>query len=435
MTAAGHKQSVGGAAVAGICARLKNLYPEVHCELNYSQPHELLIAARLSAQCTDKRVNLVTPELFSRYKSIADFAAAQVDDVCELIKTCGLFKSKARDIVMMCQLLDSNYSGEIPDTLSELVKLPGVGRKTANLIIGELYNKPAIVVDTHVIRLSNRLGLAVGKNAHQIEKVLSDLLPPDEGMGFCHRLVWYGRRVCAAKRPRCGECVIKEFCAVDSSPKHTLLDIPQKKLLSKRLLAIAQLVRKGKPVCDVGTDHALVPCFLKQNGWECVFASDKNQKPLDGAKETMKSCGVEGVELILSDGLDSVPHYDDMDIIIAGMGGETIAEILKRHNPTKNQRFILQPMTKHHLLRAALCDGGYEILSETAVNDDKKHYTIIYAKFSGVKQEVTPDFLYIGKQTDKLYIKSQLSKLKKMARSNPELKTVIEEVELKNANI
>lgn len=195
-----------------IIARLKTEYPKVKCALTYQKPHELLIAVRLSAQCTDKRVNLVTPALFERFPSIEAFAEAEISDVEEYIKSCGLFHTKAKDIVEMCRQLRDIYGGKVPETIEELVKLPGVGRKTANLIAGDLYGKPAMVCDTHVIQLTNRLGLSEGKDAVQVEKQLRAIVPPEEGLMMCHRLVWHGRGVCTARSPKCGECVLSEIC-------------------------------------------------------------------------------------------------------------------------------------------------------------------------------------------------------------------------------
>ena len=197
---------------AEIISRLKEKYPEVKCALVYKKPHELLIATRLSAQCTDKRVNLVTPALFEKFPSIEAFAEAEVSEVEEYIKSCGLFHTKAKDIVEMCRQLRDIYGSTVPDSIDELVKLSGVGRKTANLIVGDLYGKPAVVCDTHVIRLTNRLGLAKGTDAVSVEKQLRAIIPPDEGITFCHRLVWYGREVCSARAPKCGACVLKELC-------------------------------------------------------------------------------------------------------------------------------------------------------------------------------------------------------------------------------
>ena len=192
---------------------LKREYPEVKCALVYNKPHELLIATRLSAQCTDKRVNMVTPAMFERFPTIESFARADVSEVEDYIKSCGLYKTKAADIVSMCQMLEKEYNSMVPDTIEELVKLPGVGRKTANLIVGDLYGKPAIVCDTHVIRLSGRLGLTDGtKDAGSVEKQLSLILPSEESLGFCHRLVWHGRLVCTARSPKCDSCALNIYC-------------------------------------------------------------------------------------------------------------------------------------------------------------------------------------------------------------------------------
>ena len=191
---------------------LKSEYPEVKCALIYKKPHELLIATRLSAQCTDKRVNLVTPDMFSRFPEIKDFAEAEVSEIENYIRSCGLYKTKAKDISEMCKILHSKYNDTVPDTIEELTKLPGVGRKTANLICGDLYGKPAYVCDTHVIRLTNRLGIAVGKDAFSVEKQLMELIPADESLNFCHRLVWHGRLVCNARKPDCEKCVLNTLC-------------------------------------------------------------------------------------------------------------------------------------------------------------------------------------------------------------------------------
>ncbi|MBD5112876.1 MAG: endonuclease III [Ruminococcaceae bacterium] len=204
---------------AEVISRLKDEYPEVKCALVYSKPHELLIATRLSAQCTDVRVNKVTPALFERFTSVDKFADAEVSEVEEYIKSCGLFHTKARDIVDMCCVLRDVHGGEVPDSIEELVKLPGVGRKTANLIVGDLYGKPAMVCDTHVIRLTNRLGLSTGTDAAKVEKQLRAIVPPEEGLMLCHRLVWHGRGVCAARNPKCAECVLSGICKAYKSDK------------------------------------------------------------------------------------------------------------------------------------------------------------------------------------------------------------------------
>lgn len=191
---------------------LNDEYPQVKCALTYEKPHELLIATRLSAQCTDVRVNKVTPALFERFPEIKDFAEASEDEVAEYIRSCGLFKTKSRDIVAMCAQLHEEYGDTVPDTVEALTKLAGVGRKTANLIVGELYGKPAFVCDTHVIRLTNRIGLAKGKDAAKVEEQLRATVKPEEGLGLCHRLVWHGRLVCGARKPMCESCCLKNVC-------------------------------------------------------------------------------------------------------------------------------------------------------------------------------------------------------------------------------
>lgn len=191
---------------------LKKEYPEVKCALTYEKPHELLIATRLSAQCTDVRVNMVTPKLFERFPTIQSFSEAEPEEVAEYIHSCGLFQTKSRDIVQMCRQLHNDYNDTVPDEVDELVKLAGVGRKTANLIAGELYGKTAFVCDTHVIRLTNKIGLAEGKDAVKVEKQLREIVPPEEGLGLCHRLVWHGRLVCNARKPECERCCLAEIC-------------------------------------------------------------------------------------------------------------------------------------------------------------------------------------------------------------------------------
>lgn len=191
---------------------LKAEYPDAICSLVYTDPLQLLIATRLAAQCTDARVNMVTPKLFKAYKDVNEFANADVADVEELIKSCGLYKTKARDIVAMCIALRDNFNGIVPDTIEELVSLPGIGRKTANLIIGDIFNKPAVVVDTHCIRITGKLGFHNIKDAVKIERLLRAVLPPQESNDFCHRLVLHGRAVCTARNPKCELCCMKGFC-------------------------------------------------------------------------------------------------------------------------------------------------------------------------------------------------------------------------------
>lgn len=191
---------------------LKKEYPQVKCALIYEKPHELLIATRLSAQCTDVRVNKVTPSLFEKFPDIKSFSEAREEEIAEYIHSCGLFQTKSRDIVKMCKQLHEDYNDTVPDTVEELTKLAGVGRKTANLVAGELYGKNAFVCDTHVIRLTNRLGLSEGKDAVKVENQLRRIVPAKEGLGLCHRLVWHGRLVCNAKKPLCEKCVLAEIC-------------------------------------------------------------------------------------------------------------------------------------------------------------------------------------------------------------------------------
>lgn len=193
-------------------AALKEAYPEGICSLTYRDPLQLLIATRLSAQCTDARVNQVTPALFARFPTLEAFCNATPEEVGRYIHSCGLYKTKARDICAMCRMLRDVYGGVVPDTVEELVKLPGVGRKTANLVVGDIYGKPAVVTDTHCIRICGRLGLSEGKNPLQVEKQLRAVLPEDESNAFCHRLVLHGRAVCTARSPQCSVCCMRAFC-------------------------------------------------------------------------------------------------------------------------------------------------------------------------------------------------------------------------------
>lgn len=191
---------------------LKQLYPEAICSLNASNPFELLVAVRLSAQCTDARVNIVTPALFERYKTLEEYAAADVKEIEKYIHSCGFYKSKAESIVGMAQKILEEFDGKVPDNIEDLITLPGVGRKTANLIVGDIYGKEAIVVDTHCIRITNRIGLVAEKDPKKIEFALKKLIPADEGSDFCHRIVLFGRDVCSARKPLCDECRLSEIC-------------------------------------------------------------------------------------------------------------------------------------------------------------------------------------------------------------------------------
>lgn len=195
-----------------IISVLKKRYPEALCALHYDKDYELMIAVRLSAQCTDARVNLVTPALFERFPTLDAFADADISEVERYVHSCGFYKHKARDIVLACQMLREVYDRKVPDTMQELLKLPGVGRKTANLLLGDIYGQPAVVCDTHCIRIANRLGLAKGKEPEKVEAQLRAILPPDESSAFCHRIVLFGREICSARNPKCGECPLRPFC-------------------------------------------------------------------------------------------------------------------------------------------------------------------------------------------------------------------------------
>ena len=196
-----------------IISRLEEEYPLAECSLEYDKAYELLFAVRLAAQCTDERVNMITPALYARFPTLQSFAEADVEEVERYVHSCGFFRSKARDIVKCAQVLLLEHDGIVPDTMEELVKLPGVGRKTANLILGDVYHKPAVVVDTHCIRLSNRMGLVDGlKDPVKIEKELRAILPPEKSSDFCHRLVLHGRAVCDARKPRCEACTLHDVC-------------------------------------------------------------------------------------------------------------------------------------------------------------------------------------------------------------------------------
>lgn len=191
---------------------LKKEYPDAICTLTYTDPLQLLVATRLAAQCTDARVNMVAPALFERYKTAEDFAESTPEEVAEYIKSCGLYKTKSKDIVNLGKMLVEDFNSEVPDNIDDLIKLPGIGRKTANLIMGDIYGKPAVVVDTHCIRITKRLGLHNLKDAKKIEFELRKILPPEESNDFCHRLVLHGRAVCTARKAYCEKCCMSGFC-------------------------------------------------------------------------------------------------------------------------------------------------------------------------------------------------------------------------------
>ena len=191
---------------------LKTEYPDALCSLTASNPLELLIATRLSAQCTDARVNLVTPALFEKYPTLDDYCNADVQDIEAIIYSCGFYHGKARDIIAMAQKIKSDFDGKVPDTIEDLTTLQGVGRKTANLIVGDVYKKPAVVCDTHLIRIANRLGLVATKDPVKVETALKKILPPEESNDFCHRAVLHGRAIGTARKADCENCCMAAFC-------------------------------------------------------------------------------------------------------------------------------------------------------------------------------------------------------------------------------
>ena len=203
------------AAVRRIIEALKKLYPDALCSLQYQKDYELLFAVRLSAQCTDARVNMVTPALYARFPTLEAFANAGYEEVGEAIKSCGFYNTKSKDLVECAKILLEKYGGRVPGTMEELTSLPGIGRKTANLILGDIYHQPAYVCDTHCIRITGRLGLTDGsKDPLSVEKQLRAVLPPEKSNDFCHRLVYHGRDVCTARtKPFCDKCCLADICA------------------------------------------------------------------------------------------------------------------------------------------------------------------------------------------------------------------------------
>ena len=199
--------------VSSIIEILKTRYPDAPCALHYQTDYQLMIAVRLSAQCTDARVNLVTPALFEAYPTLEALASADIADVEKHIHSCGFFRQKAKDIVLSCSMLLEQHGGKVPNSMEALLKLPGVGRKTANLLLGDLYGIPgSVVCDTHCIRICRRLGLSTGSDPEKVEKQLRAILPPEESSDFCHRIVLFGREVCTARSPKCAECPLATLC-------------------------------------------------------------------------------------------------------------------------------------------------------------------------------------------------------------------------------
>ena len=199
--------------VSSIIQILKKQYPEALCALQYKKDYELMIAVRLSAQCTDARVNMVTPALFAAYPTLDTLALAQPEDIEPYIHSCGFFRQKAKDIVYACRMLIEQYNRKVPDTMEALLKLPGVGRKTANLLLGDIYGEPgSVVCDTHCIRICGRLGLSHGNDPEKVERQLRAILPPEESSDFCHRIVLFGRDICTARSPKCSSCPLAHHC-------------------------------------------------------------------------------------------------------------------------------------------------------------------------------------------------------------------------------
>ena len=208
------------AAVKRIIENLKTLYPDALCSLNYEKDYELLFAVRLSAQCTDARVNMVTPALFARFPTLESFAEADPAEVGTYIHSCGFFNAKSKDLVACAKMLLEKHNGKVPGTMDELTALPGIGRKTANLILGDIYHQPAYVCDTHCIRITGRLGLTDGsKDPLQVERQLRQVLPPEESSDFCHRMVLFGRDICSARSPQCETCPLRSDCSTGKQTK------------------------------------------------------------------------------------------------------------------------------------------------------------------------------------------------------------------------
>lgn len=201
------------AQISAILSQLKTLYPDAICSLDYEKDYELLFSVRLAAQCTDARVNLVTPALFARFPTLEAFAAATEEEVGEYVRSCGFWRAKARDIVASANMLLSDFDGRVPDNMDDLLRLPGVGRKTANLMLGDIYGKEGYVCDTHCIRITGRLGITDGsKDPLKVERQLRQSIPPEESNNFCHQMVLHGRALCMARGPKCGDCPLKELC-------------------------------------------------------------------------------------------------------------------------------------------------------------------------------------------------------------------------------
>lgn len=198
--------------IALLRVELDRAYPDVKCSLNYETPVQMLIATQMSAQCTDARVNIITKDLFKKYPDVEAFANADYEELCNDIKSAGFYRNKAKNIIACCRRLIDVYGGEVPNTMDDLLTLPGTGRKTANLVLGDIFGLPAVVVDTHCIRLTNRIGLTKSKEPQKIEAELKKIIPDDYQLRFCHQMVYHGRACCTARKPQCDTCPIKDLC-------------------------------------------------------------------------------------------------------------------------------------------------------------------------------------------------------------------------------
>ena len=205
-----------------IVERLKEIYPNAECALHYGgDPWKLLVMGRLSAQCTDARVNIVCEELFERFPTLDSLADAPIDEIADIVRPCGLYRTKAANIKDSCIMLRDNFGGRVPDNMEDLLSLPGVGRKIANLLLGDIYHKPGIVADTHCIRICGRFGMFSTelRDPRKTELIMSELVEPKEQSDFCHRIVWFGRDVCTARAPKCGSCPLADLCEYPNSSK------------------------------------------------------------------------------------------------------------------------------------------------------------------------------------------------------------------------